>query len=284
MEELSLLQKKSSTAVRAILAMLSSYHTIVATQNLPSAVAYVEVLKEGKPDIGASFHLGGGYFATARHVVDGNQITRIGRSDLSEKTVIGQNGQPTYRTSFGGFDYKGPIKRFFHQDERVDVAILQLEGRIDVGMGYPANQLQPAVQLSKFTDVISEGELLMSDVLVLGFPCIPLATDAHVVAVKGEISVTFSNREDKKRHFVISGMARGGFSGGPVFMLGGPVLQNSSGNAIHTAGTVIGIVGNALLGTSRDSASAIPELGFMSAVSVETLRETVAHHGLNLTI
>ncbi len=263
---------------------MQSIHTIIATQSLPSAVVFVEVLKDGRPDIGTAFHLGGGFFATARHVVDGNKITKIGRSDLSQKTIIGPNGKPTRTTSFGAFEHRDIARYFFHEDNRVDVAIIQLAGTIQMGMGYPVQQLQPAVQLSKFADILSEGELLMSEVLVLGFPQIPLATEAHVVAFKGEVSATFANREDKKRHFVVSGMARGGFSGGPVFMLGGPIIQNASGQPAQLAGTVIGIIGHALLGNSNSSASAVPELGFMSAVSVETLRETVAYNKLDLKI
>ena len=210
--------------------------------------------------MGSAFHIGDGYCVTARHVIDGNQILSIGRRDTSLKTQITASG-PVRTTTFGSLSHKVFEAPLFHPDDRVDVAIVRLGGRIGGGRGYPVSQLQPCVPLDRQVDLLTEGEYLLRPVVILGYPPIPWASDAHLVVFRGEVSAVIENRNDRQRHFVISGMARGGFSGGPV---------------MSTQGAV-GIVTDSL---GEDGMPT--ELGFISATSVRAVREIVQHHALRL--
>lgn len=263
---------------------MKSYQALVSEQALPSAVAYVEVTKpNGDPDIGTAFHIGKGYFATARHVIsNGNVIRSLGRNDMSQVTKFDSSGKPHKATTYGPFKHTNIENTFFHPDSIVDVAIIKIGGLINSGLGYPVNKLQPSVLLNKMPDELTEGELLLSEVLVFGFPKIPQASDANMFAFKSQISSTIDSYSDKKRHFVVSGMPRGGFSGGPVMLVSGPDKYYSYG-VVQNSGTVVGIVGKSLRETkSSDDVSA--ELGFFSAISVSTIRETISHHGLSLEV
>ena len=116
----------------------------------------------------------------------------------------------------------------------------------------------------------------------MGFPPIPHATAADLVAVRGIISSVILNHFDKRRHFVMSGMARGGFSGGPVFLLGNsPVAVGAAPAAGDHDGTIIGVVTSALT-SADDYGNPLPaELGFMAAVSISTVFEAINYHGLD---
>lgn len=104
----------------------------------------------------------------------------------------------------------------------------------------------------------------MQESVVLGYPPIPFATDAHLVVFRGEVSAVIESQENRRRHFIISGMARGGFSGGPVVRAKNP-------NA------VLGVVVESLTKNNE-----VAELGFIAAVSAITVLETIHHHALKI--
>lgn len=248
-------------------------------KNLPSSVVYVETENAEKMrGIGSAFHIGSGYFATARHVIEDVQIRSVGRRDMSLKTRL-EGGQIVQTTTYPAFSYNQGIESFFHPDKQVDVAIFQLTGEIS-GVG-PARVFQPVMELAQEADILSEGELLMTDVYVAGFPPISQADDAYLVILRGEISAVIRSRADKKRHFVISGMARGGFSGGPVFLLGNPT--GGSGTTKHY-GKIVGVVGRSLTDEKNSNELTPEQLGFLAAVSIETVRETITHNRLPIKL
>ena len=59
-------------------------------------------------------------------------------------------------------------------------------------------------------------ELVLSRVVAFGHPKIPLSKEYVLVAVQGEINAVIDKYSCPHPHFVISSIARGDFSGGPV--------------------------------------------------------------------
>ena len=253
-----------------------------------SAVIFVEIkTPAGLFDIGTAFHMGSGYFVTARHVLDGNEITKVGQSDLSSKTKISPDGSPTRQTAFQAFEESGrEIKRFEHQDPTVDVAIIQLTGNL--GARGAAKDFQPSMELADNVDKLTEGELLMTEVRVFGYPPIPYTSNPQppLVTSPGEICAITTDRIDKRRHLIISSLARGGFSGGPVFLIGNPQVEASAEFLRDNTSTVIGVVSReSRLDTA--SATAANEArffnpGFLDTISIETVREIITYHNLPL--
>lgn len=260
---------------------MGAEHTMAGWRNLPSAVVFVEVKKpSGDLDIGTGFHIGNGYFATARHVVEGNRITKIGRRDMSKQVHVGRDGT-TFVTTYPEFEHSQIERVLHHPKADVDVSVIQLSGRIGMGRGFQASQLQPSMTLNKYADVLTEGELFMTQVIVSGYPRIPSAMETPLVSFRGDISSVYTGHLDKKRHLIISGMARGGFSGSPVFVVGPPEYRPSVGPAADSPGTIIGIVSQAVV-SPGSTVSHITELGFIDALSVETIREVVQHYDVYL--
>lgn len=238
-----------------------SHDARALVSQISSAVVYVEIQdKEEKIGIGSAFHIGEGYFATARHVIHDKKILRVGRRDTSLRSHV-NSSKVSYTTTYPNFEHRDIENIFYHPDVRVDVAIIKLAGKIG---NVPAQQFLPILQLAIEADRLTEGEFLMQEAVVLGYPPIPFATDAHLVVFRGEVSALIESRENKRRHFVISGMARGGFSGGPVVWVKNP-------NA------VLGVVVESLTKNNE-----VAELGFIAAVSAITVLETVEHHGLKI--
>jgi hypothetical protein len=253
---------------------------LVAWQQMPSTVAYVEVRKpDGSVGTGSAFHLGRGYFATARHVLAPAGFVKIGRFNISVKTQLTPGGKFVRTKAFPTFEDAKIAGPFLHPDSRVDSAIFQLVGSANESHG---SVLQPRVRLFRQVDVAPEGELLMKEVYVLGYPPIPWASEPSLVVVRGEIAAIVKSRVDGRRHFVISGMARGGFGGGPVFLMGNPGAPASAGSHGGNSGTVVGIIGEAPAGPHDGGTPRLQELGFLTAVSAETLWEIVDHHQLEI--
>ncbi len=122
----------------------------------------------------------------------------------------------------------------------------------------------------------------MAPVVVVGYPPIPFAMNPEPVAFNAEISSTIDSRIDRKRHFVISGMARGGFSGSPVLLLGTSLARSGEPFDQRNIGGVIGIVGRSLVEAKSSSEPGLGELGFLAAVSSTAIQETIGHHGLSV--
>lgn len=237
--------------------IMCAFNIFSLRSRLSSAVLYVEVQDaNGDRGIGTAFHIGSSYCVTARHVINGKKILRVGRRDTSLVTQITAGRHPVRTTTHGAMERQVDAT-YVHPDGNVDVAIIKLGGP-------NAARIQPFVLLSPDADLYTEGEFLMEEVLIFGYPPIPWSDAAHLVVFRGDVSAVIENTTDRKRHFVISGMARGGFSGGPVVTLDHP-------------NEVLGVVANSLM---RDSE--VPELGFIGAVSVQTVFEIVEAHQLRI--
>lgn len=101
---------------------------------------------------------------------------------------------------------------------------------------------------------------MLSKVLVMGYPPIPLSQGPVLVAVQGEINAIVDKYCGPHPHFVISSIPRGGFSGGPV---------------ISEYKFLLGIFVESLLDADQPV-----ELGFASVLSIEPLLVLLQENGI----
>ena len=164
------------------------------------AVAYVAVVdSKGDEGIGSCFHIGNGIFVTARHVVEGLTIKEVPTTKSAyPKEQANSDAIAPRRLTIVEGPHFGP--------ENIDVAVF----RVDVG-----NTPLPAISVSQHTEYdLEEHDLVLADILILGYPPIPYTTIPVQVATLGQINAVVRVRHSPASHFIASTMARGGFSGG----------------------------------------------------------------------
>lgn len=190
--------------------------------------------------IGTAFHIGDGYLVTARHVVEDRNITSIipasGYADISLDSV----------------------EIMYPADETVDLALIKSDFSLEYYMthvnfwGDPKVHKVDHIQIGTHLDDWIDDGLVLFDVVVFGYPRIPTSTSPQLVAVQGQVNAIIDPYIGSKHPlFVISPMARGGFSGGPVLTKGGWLLGTMTSSLITDY--------------------SIPEVGFGAALSVEPL-------------
>ena len=195
------------------------------------AVAYIAVESaDGTQSIGSAFHVGEGVFVTARHVVEHHRILEI---------------CTTVERGATGIVKRGP---FFHPNPKIDVAALVVDG-IDSAVIPLGGHLD---------DWINDSEFLLREVLVLGYPRIPLADKPVLVASRAEVNAIVDQIDCPHPRFLVSTMARGGFSGGPCLI---------------EWDFALGVITHALI---RDHGAV--ESGFMTVISVEPILQCLAAH------
>ena len=196
--------------------------------------------EHGNIGIGTGFHVGEGVFLTAAHVVRNRTITDIGRDDGA--TIAAQDET---RTSLKLVN--GP---YFHADEHIDVACFRAEPGLNVEISLGGH----------FDDWLPGHGFALHRTLIMGYPPIPLSNRPCLFAQSGEVNALI-DKYDGTRHplFIISTMARGGFSGAPVLL-----AYNEDKGADGTA--ALGMVTETLCVNN----SAI-ESGYLAVLTVEPL-------------
>jgi hypothetical protein len=215
------------------------------------AVAYIEVLDgNGDRHIGTSFHVGNGVYITARHVVENKEILEISSDNGHDPfTAIGDEKTRLLQIA------NDPL---FHKNKDVDLACFTVTNP-------PEKYFELGGHLDCF---LGNHELLLHKTLVMGFPRVPFAKRPHLIVSTGEINGLLEKYNCHQLAFVISTMARGGFSGGPV------IVAYSEENTIS---------GTALLGVVTESLienHGIPESGFMAVTTIEPIYELLEQHNL----
>lgn len=215
------------------------------------AIAFVSIEdpKTGREGIGTAFHIGNGIFVTARHVVEGNIIKEIATTKFSSVPVGGcaakdlQINLPGPRRLMLCDGPKYPV------DSSVDVAFFRVEDS-DV-------KLPNLVMASLDEHYIDDSTHLLEQVLIIGYPPIPYTLMPIQVAAVAEVNAVANLRVSKHAHFIVSAMARGGYSGGPV---------------LDKFGRVIGVVTDSLISNSKDT-----ETGFMAALNISSVIAEVSN-------
>ena len=220
-----------------------------------SAVAYVVVKKpDSEQTIGSAFHVGNGVFITARHVVSGNEILSIGTT--VSRYVPASNGLVSIHGESGTFRFipegEGTIRSgpHFHPDASIDVAALVVDGLEP-----------PTVPLgSHLDDWINDDDFVLAPVVVMGYPPIPFSKKPVLVAARAEVNAVVDKYTGGHPHFVVSAMARGGFSGGLC---------------ITEWDFALGVITESLLYDNKPT-----ELGYLTVLTVEPIFVCLQHHGL----
>jgi len=204
-------------------------------------VAYLDIENaDGSHSIGTAFHVRDGVFISARHVVENGVIREVATT-----VPCGGNGLIWAHQPSKGAVVEGP---YFHPNPATDLAVMKVAGISAPDI--PIGQIHPA-------------ELpILTKVLVLGYPPIPLSNSPVLVAATGEVSAVVDNYLDGGTHLILSTMARGGFSGG-VAITGGDYYDNEG---------TLGLITRSFL---RDGQPV--ELGYLAVLPLETIYSC---HGL----
>jgi V8-like Glu-specific endopeptidase len=203
------------------------------------AIAYLVVeTKDGDESIGTAFHIGDGYFVTAKHVLEGNRILEVSTTQPLNVNTEYHSAHLSAATRPRTLKVIGEPQ---YAEGDVDVAVFRVEEASEI----------PAIKLSSTDDIYqSEDILLLSSVVCVGYPPIPLTTHPFQVAVDAKINAVTRVRGSNYLTYVISATSRGGFSGGPV---------------IDESGRAIALVTESLV---RDNH--LVETGFFTCLSISS--------------
>lgn len=196
---------------------------------------------------GSAFHIGDGWLVTAAHVVNGGKIEEIVSEYCSQDLEI--------------------EKIICHRDQLIDLAILKTN--LDLNHYLTKTTIHGAPESFVQTDHIEIGghlddwigdELVLSKVLLMGYPPIPFSSGPVLLASEGEVNAVVDKYNGPHPHFVISNMGRGGYSGGPV---------------LSEFGFLLGVLTESLVVNNQSE-----ELGYSSAISVEPLLVLLQENGV----
>lgn len=196
---------------------------------------------------GSAFHIGDGWLVTAAHVVNDGKIEEIVSEYCSQDLEI--------------------EKIICHSDERVDLAILKTN--LDLSHYLTKTTIHGSPEGFVQTDHIEIGghlddwigdELVLSKVLLMGYPPVPFSSGPVLLASEGEVNAVVDKYNGPHPHFVISNMGRGGYSGGPV---------------LSEFGFLLGVLTESLVVNNQSE-----ELGYSSAISVEPLLVLLQENGV----
>lgn len=223
-----------------------------------NSVAYLVTSDEsGDEGIGSAFHVGNGVFITARHVVENRVISRVGFDD--DSIVYQRIDMAATSSSYQLPDIiitEGP---FFHSDPEVDVACFRLSIT-------PSSYIPLGGHLNDF---LGQYELVLNRTLAMGYPPIPLSNRPVLFASTGEINALVDLYASSGHpHFIISSMARGGYSGGPVI-----VAYNEDNTDGGTA--LLGVVTQSLVKNGGET-----ETGYFAVLTVEPIYDCLEHNNL----
>ncbi len=200
----------------------------------PCVVAITSRDRLGNVSIGTGFHLGDGYVATARHVVEQRSDLQLRSHYLAKVSRISDIMLPK-----SGDDDVALLPTDFslrHYMERTTTA------------GHPPHLKTDHIPLPAMMSDWIGNELVMTVTIMLGFPPIPTSNEPVLVAARGEIMAVIEPYLGSQHPlFVTSSLPRGGFSGGPV---------------LSEFDFALGICTESLVGDGRDLS-----LGFGAVVS-----------------
>jgi S1-C subfamily serine protease len=203
--------------------------------------------QKGDLHTGSAFHIGDGWLVTAAHVIRGGDLEEIVSECYPQLLNL-----------------EGII---FHPDESVDLALLKTN--LDLRHYLERTTIHSPPEGFIQTDHIQIGghlddwigdELVMTNVLLMGYPPIPFSHSSMLMAARGEVNAVLDRYNARHPYFVISCMGRGGYSGGPV---------------ISEYGFLLGVLTESLVMNG-----AVEELGYSAAISVEPLIWMLSNHSI----
>ena len=169
-------------------------------------------LPTGDPANGTAFHIGGGAFATAAHVVLGQINPTIYLGDSREEDR--------------GWPVTGIL---YHPDPNVDIAVLISDLWRERAVKHTEDstievESPTHVEIPEMWGEWIEDSLVLTRGIICGYPKIPRSDGAYKIAVSAEINSDIQRYDSPGVHFVVSSTARGGFSGAPFISEFGMLL------------------------------------------------------------
>lgn len=217
-------------------------------QSYKIALARVTVLTpSGDLSTGTAFHIGDGWLVTAAHVLRGGQLQELVSEHLSEPLNV--------------------EVVIFNKDDRIDLALVKTDLDLSHYLYRTTFSSRPEgfvqtdhIELGGHLDDWLGDELVLSKVLLMGYPPIPFSQYPVLLASEGEVNAVVDKYSGPHPHFIISCPARGGFSGGPV---------------LSEYGFLLGILTESLIMNGKDA-----EMGYSSAISIEPLLVMLHDNGI----
>lgn len=233
------------------------YWALAQFEKYKGCVAYIDTeSNEGDRGIGSCFHVGDGVFVTARHVIENREILEIGFDDDSTNICLMNDARFWNKEHPGKLCImEGP---YFHPNDDVDVACFRLDC-------FPVEKIPLGGHVD---DCLGQYDLVLHKTLILGYPPIPHTTRPVLVASLGEVNALADMYSSNHPHFLISTMARGGFSGGPA-LIAYDELNTKGGTA------ALGIITQSLVSNGKS-----PETGYMAVLTVEPIFDCLEAHGM----
>jgi trypsin-like peptidase len=228
-----------------------------------TAMAYIDVEQQnGDRNIGSAFHVGGGVFVTARHVVEGNKIVEIKMTEpvgvRAAEMFPGLTKEQTDEWDYALEERMGFIPLYKYWTEALELEhgpIYASDPQVDLAI-FKVKNVHHAARFAKlgvhWDDWIYRYPWQLSEAIIFGYPPIPMTTEPYLVVAKAEVHTYVLLRHSPNVHFILSAMPRGGFSGGL---------------AIHEDGFALGVITSGL----SDGGKAT-ELGFLAVLSIEPIR------------
>lgn len=210
-------------------------------------VAVVSEDKDGDEHIGTGFHIGDGLIATARHVIENRNNLRIFNYFYLETHGEQYTAEEIY----------------YPENPLADVAVLATNFVSKVRTGEEADHIPIGVE---WDDFVKNDSLILYDVIVMGYPAIPTGFPTLVTIatqINGIVDQYYYQGQLPPPCYILSGIPRGGFSGAPMLVDFG---EDSF---------VMGIVTSSLYKNDEPL-----ETGFMAAVTIESLLDTLHFHKL----
>lgn len=198
---------------------------------------------QGDEHIGSAFHVGDGSFVTAWHVAEGKLSCRV------EIDRFRAELPPIERRPGAGIerDHVHEVTPKPSPKTMNDVAVFSI----------PELRDMPFIPLGDhLDDWIGDDDFVLNEVLVLGFPPIPLSARPILVAARGQLNAVVDLININHVHFIVSVTARGGFSGGVV---------------ISEWGFGLGVITSSLVKNGAPE-----ELGYLTVLSVEPILHCLA--------
>ena len=209
----------------------------------PAVVPLIVRDAKGDEQIGSAFHVGGGSFVTAWHVAEGKASCRV-EVDRLESGVLAIDRRP-------GADFDRYVSYEVSpkpaRNAANDVAVFAIQELAEL----------PHIPLGDhLDDWINDDAFVLNEVLVLGYPPIPLSARPVLVAARGQLIAVVDLINVSHVHFIVSVTARGGFSGGVV---------------ISEWGFGLGVITASLVKNGAPE-----ELGYLTVLSVEPILHCLA--------
>ena len=200
----------------------------------------------GDEGVGTAFHVGEGIFVSAKHLFDDIKSSCL----LLSSNVYEQFIKNDFPNLPSESNLKFSINPKFPDSDLIDVAVFQVDELKNL----------PAVELGgHFDDWVNDDAFILKEVLVFGYPPIPMTNEPILVTVKGEINALVNVRHSDHFQFIISAIPRSGFSGGVA------MLPNMA----------LGVVTSSLVNNNQQA-----ETGFMSVLTIEPILTCLGKHGL----